>query len=154
MGPGIIRPRRLAAWLRAGLCAALAALAIFPHQAFAQTNASAKTAAIILQPGSIVKLTDMRFGSIAVAGAGTVVLPAQAPATCTASANLIHSGACQAASFAVRGRNSQHVRIQDLFERSITDKLRETMGGGGARNTIQPRIRGRRRHGPVHRGRS
>ena len=134
MGPGIIRPRRLSAWLRAVACALLAALALIPQQASAQSKtASANEAAIVLQPGTIVKLTDMSFGTIAGVGtAGTVVLPAQSPATCTTTGGLIHSGACQSASFAIRGKHNQHVRIRDAGNSGIVTLT----GPGGATMTM------------------
>ena len=101
--------------MRALLCAVLAALALMPHHASAQVRtASANEAALILPPGSIVKTADMDFGTIAVlAAAGTVVLTPQATATCTPSGTLVHSGACQAAAFVIRGIRNQHVRIRD-----------------------------------------
>jgi len=75
----------------------------------------------------------MKFGTIAVAGAtGTVVMSADAPAACTTSGNLIHTGACQAAAFTIRGKKSQHVRIQDLANTGIVILT----GPGGAQMTL------------------
>jgi hypothetical protein len=120
MGPGIIRLLRPktggAHALRAAWLAVLAAAALVPHPASAQSRtAVANQSAIVLTAGSIVKLTDMTFGNIIPSGGGgTVVLTPSASATCTTPATLVHSGACTAATFAIRGKRNQRVRIRDL----------------------------------------
>lgn len=134
MGPGIIRLLRpttgVARLLRAVMFAVLAAAAILAQPASAQSKvASANTTAIVLTPGSIVKTADMKFGNIVVgATAGTVVLTANVAPTCTATGTLVHNGACQSARFVVRGKKSQHVRIQDLGNTGIVTLT----GPGGA----------------------
>jgi hypothetical protein len=138
MGPGIIRwPRptgRGAHLLRTVLLAMLAIAAVLlPQHAFAQVarNATAPTNAIVLTPGSIVKLADMNFGNIIPSGgAGTVILSARAVATCTASATLVQTGACTAATFTIRGKRNQRVRIRDLAP-TVT-----LTGPGGATMTM------------------
>jgi hypothetical protein len=138
MGPGIIRLPRLMGrgplLLRTLLLAVLAAAAWLPQQASAQVRtATANSTAILLTPGSIVKTADMKFGTIAVAGTiGTVVMSANALATCTTTGTLVHTGACQAAAFAIRGKKSQHVRIQDLANTGIVILT----GPGGAQMTL------------------
>ena len=134
MGPGIIRLLRpmtgVARLLRAVMLAVLVAAAALAQPASAQSKvASANTTAIVLTPGSIVKTADMKFGNIVVgATAGTVVLTANVAPTCQPSAGLAHNGACQSARFVVRGKKSQHVRIQDLGNTGIVTLT----GPGGA----------------------
>jgi hypothetical protein len=102
MGPGIIRPLRLARRRRAGWALAAAAFAqgVLPAPASAQEIATARMAATIDTPISIVNGADMDFGKIAyTAAGGTVVLSPGATATCTPSAGLVHIGICQAAKF-------------------------------------------------------
>ncbi len=119
--------------LLAAACAALAALAL-PHQAFAQSRtATANAQAVIVTPGSIVKTADMDFGSVGVAATGgTVVMTAASTPTCTASAGLIHSGACQSAAFTIRGIRNQHVRIRDSGNSGVVTLT----GPGGATMTM------------------
>ncbi|HEY7806190.1 MAG TPA: DUF4402 domain-containing protein [Croceibacterium sp.] len=118
--------------LRAALFAVLAAAALLPQQASAQSRtAIAKESAIVLTAGSIVKLTDLTFGNIIPSGGGgTVVLTPSASATCTTPATLVHSGACTAATFAIRGKRNQRVRIRDGAA-AIT-----LTGPGGATMTV------------------
>jgi len=121
MGPGIIPPLRPntggARWLRAVACAALAAIALVPAQAFAQSSpkrATGQTQAAILTPGSIAKTADMDFGTIAPpTAAGTVVLSAQATAVCTPTGALVRIGTCRAARFSIFGKKRNHVKIKD-----------------------------------------
>lgn len=144
MGPGITpQPHPTtggARLLRAALFALLAALSMLvPQQAFAQVvrTAQANEQAIILTPGSIIKLTDMNFGNIIPSGgAGTVVLSPQASATCTTPATLVHSGACQAASFVIRGKRNMHVRIRDLGSTGFVTLT----GPGGATMTMDTEL--------------
>jgi len=139
MGPGIIRLLRPrmgeARHFRAALCALLAATAclLVPQQASAQSRtASANSSAIVLTPGSIVKTSDMDFGSIAVAAtAGTVVMSPSATATCTTTGTLVHSGTCKAAAFAIRGVRNQRLKLKS------TDIAPVTLAGpGGATMTL------------------
>ena len=134
MGPGnihLLRPTAgVARLLRAAMFAVLATAALLPRPALAQSKvASANTSAIVLTPGSIVKTADMKFGNIIVAGVGgTVIMNANVAPTCQPSAGLLHTGACQSARFVVRGKKSQHVRIQDLGNTGIVTLT----GPGGA----------------------
>lgn len=87
-----------------GALLALLALTLLPAPVLAQVGSDTATAqaqAGIVRPGTIVRLTDMDFGIIAQPTApGTVVLtPAAAPA-CNTTGGLVHTGACQAASYA------------------------------------------------------
>jgi hypothetical protein len=135
MGPGIIGLLRASAGgaqrLRMAGCAVLAAVALFPDQAQAQPQsdtATAKTEAVLLDPGSVRKSADMDFGSIAQANvAGTVVLSANNAATCTVTGPLIRSGACRAARFDIRGKRNNKVRIKEMNGGTIT-----LNGPGGA----------------------
>lgn len=137
MGPGIIRLLRArgnaARQLRAAAWAALAAAALMPHQASAQSKtATANTAAVILTPGSVAKTADMDFGSIGVAGTGgTVVLSASASATCTASAGLVHSGVCKAAAFSIMGKKNGRLKLKSTDIAPVT-----LTGPGGATMTV------------------
>ena len=88
------------------ICALLAVfvLTFHPGAARAQIVSDTEVAdarAAILDPGTIIRLTDMDFGEIIVPLApGTVVLTPSAAPTCNTSGGLIRSGNCQAASFA------------------------------------------------------
>jgi hypothetical protein len=88
----------------AGTLLWLLALLLFPSQAHAQAgsdSAPAEAQAVIVEPGSFVRVDDMDFGTIAQPGApGTVVLTPAAAATCTPTGGLVRTGDCQAARFA------------------------------------------------------
>lgn len=137
MGPGITRwPRVLACGarrLRIAACALLAALALFPTHVFAQQlqhggTATAQTQVAVLTAGSIEKIADMDFGSIAQSNtAGTVVLTPEPAATCTASGTLIRSGACKAAGFTIYGKKNNRVFLRENNGGAIT-----LNGPGGA----------------------
>lgn len=134
MGPEIIRHPRLLARRHRGACALLAGLAglfaALPAQA--QDSGAADTAAVIVPPGSVVKTADMDFGSIAVAATGgTVVMTAAGTPTCTASADLVHTGACTAARFSVHGIRNWKVRVRDQVAGTVT-----LTGPGGATMTM------------------
>nr|WP_166178181.1 DUF4402 domain-containing protein [Altererythrobacter segetis] len=129
MGPGIIRLPRLGAcsapWLQAGACALLAAFLFVPSHAFAQQvdgdTATARTQVAILTPGSVAKISDMDFGSIAQANTGgTIVLTPQNTATCTATGVLIRTGACKAAAFSIYGKKNKRVFIRENNGGQIT----------------------------------
>jgi len=130
MGPGIIRLSRVLPCgvrrLRIAVLALLAALALFPTQAFAQQMqqggfAIARTQAAILTPGSIEKIADMDFGSIAQSNsAGTVVMTADPSATCTASGTLIRTGACKAAGFTIYGKKNNRVFLRENNGGTVT----------------------------------
>lgn len=136
MGLGYFRrlrpPGRLTLRQRA-VCALLAAIAIAVHpaQASAQVtsdNEIVDARGVILDPGSMQKVTDLDFGEIPKPNsAGTVTLTPAASATCTPSFGLIHSGACQAAEFAVMGRKNWLVRIRNMSGSPIV-----LTGPGGA----------------------
>lgn len=129
MGPGItpsLRPIVGAARaLRAVACAVLAAAMLLPAQAFAQQvsgdTATARTQVAVLTPGSIAKVSDMDFGSIAQANtAGTIVLTAASTATCTATGALIRTGACKAAAFTIYGKKNKRVFLRENNGGQIT----------------------------------
>jgi hypothetical protein len=124
-------------------------MVLMPHQAFAQSKtATANTAAVILTPGSIVKTADMDFGSIAVAATGgTVVLSASASAACTPSATLVHSGVCQAAAFAVRGKKNERLRLKSTDIAPVT-----LTGPGGATMALDTMSLAVSGMGPVAKG--
>lgn len=136
MGPEIIRQPRLLARRHRGACALLAVLAgasaTMPAQAQTLDSETADTAATILTPGSVVKTADMDFGSVAVAATGgTVVMTAASTPTCTASADLVHTGACRAARFSVHGIRNWKVRVRDQVAGTVT-----LTGPGGATMTM------------------
>jgi hypothetical protein len=129
MGPGIIRLLRPdgcgARWLRAGVCALLAAFAFVSSQAYAQQvsgdTATARTQVALLTPGSVAKTSDMNFGSIMQANTGgTIVLTPQNTATCTATGGLIRTGACKAASFSIYGKKNKRVFVRENNGGQIT----------------------------------
>lgn len=118
MGPGIIRLLRLAARPRVAALALAATLGCVSYQAFAQSvqggTGTAQTQAVILDPGSIAKKSDMDFGSVAQTTlGGTIAMSAASTAACTATGGLIHAGACKAAAFTIRGKRNERVRIRD-----------------------------------------
>jgi hypothetical protein len=134
MGPGMIRSPRTGAArrLRAAACVALAGAALLSVAAQAQSatnlGATADAQVAMLTQGSIEKIADMDFGTIAQpSAAGTVVLTPQIAATCTASATLVRTGLCRAARFALYQKNNKHVFIGEDNNGSIT-----LTGPGGA----------------------
>lgn len=136
MGLGYIRKTRLQGRLplrERAICALLAALAlaVHPAQAHAQAisdNEIVDARGVILDNGTVAKVTDLDFGEIAKPNtAGTVTLTPAASATCTASFGLIHSGPCVAAQFAVLGRKNWLVRIRNMSGSPIV-----LTGPGGA----------------------
>lgn len=136
MGTGDIRlPRtseRAALRWRLGACALLTGAAWIPAPAQGQSvSALSRTAdaqVTMLAQGSIEKVADMDFGSIAQpTAAGTVVLTPQNPATCTASATLVRSGVCRAARFSIYFENNKSVMLRDDNDGVVT-----LAGPGGA----------------------
>lgn len=77
--------------------------------------------------GTIEKVADMDFGTIVPGTAGTVVLSPQQSATCTASAPIVRTGPCRAASFDIFYLNNKHVFLRDGSNGLIT-----LTGPGGA----------------------
>jgi hypothetical protein len=78
---------------------AFALAAAIPFPAAAQ-QAQALVGGEILDSATLTNDADMDFGTIVPsASAGTVVMTPSAPATCTTSGGLVHSGACKAAAF-------------------------------------------------------
>ena len=135
MGPEIFRQlRRLARRLRGALplAAALASLASVPAQAQFQDSETAETQAIVLEPGSILKIDDMNFGQIVPSSTGgTVTMTAAASPTCTPTGGMVHSGLCRAARFSIRGIRQQRVRIRATNGGSVI-----LTGPGGATMTL------------------
>ena len=102
-----------------GALLAAAVLAPLPVPASAQIisdNEIVDARGVILDQGTMAKVTDMDFGDIAkpTAGGGTVTMTAAATAVCTPSATLVRTGPCVAAQFAVMGRKNWLVRIRNM----------------------------------------
>lgn len=135
MGPEIFRQlRRLARRLRGALplAVALASLAATPAQAQFQDSETAETQAIILEPGSILKVDDMNFGQIVPSTTGgSVTMTAATSPTCTATGGMVHSGLCRAARFSIRGIRQQRVRIRATDGDTVI-----LTGPGGATMTL------------------
>lgn len=135
MGWGSIHRMRLGAGAfaaRRGCVALACAAALAASPATAASNppayATAQAQAAILTPGTIAKTADMTFGTIPQPViAGTVVMSASATPTCTPSAGMIHTGACQTAAFSVLGKKNQRVRLKDTTNGAVT-----LTGPGGA----------------------
>ena len=125
--------QRVACAVAAMICAVLA-----PAPAFAQSEpvvATAEAQAAVLAPGSILKIEDMDFGLIAAPQvAGTITMSAGATPTCSSSAGIVHTGACQPAEFGLRKRSNGNnpVRI-----RAVTPTIVLTnTNGDGATMTV------------------
>lgn len=98
------RPHARATPRRRAVRALLAALAFaVPCPALAQAGTDSQAAdaqVILLNPGTIVRATDMDFGKIArPAAPGSVVLTPVAAPTCNTTGGLVHTGDCRAAQF-------------------------------------------------------
>jgi len=106
------------------LACACAVLAIWPASSQAATaneKATATAQVAVLTPGSMVKIQDMNFGSLAqYSGTATIVMTASVSPTCTVTGNIIRSGPCQAAGFSVSGRKNWLVRIRELNSGVVT----------------------------------
>lgn len=106
-------------------------LLLFPTHVLAQVGGDTETTqtqAAILQSGTMAKLSDLDFGTIAQPGAaGTVVLTPTPTPTCATTGGIVRTGACQAAEFAVMERSNGRVRIRDLNGGQLT-----LAGPGGA----------------------
>ncbi len=113
------------------LCAAVLALAM-PHAVSAQNGGSAETELYLLERLSVTKLEDMDFGAIVETGGGTVVMNPLLVPTCTASANITHTGACQPAVFGGAGSTGRFINIIVPPGRTIT------LTGPGNNMTINP----------------
>ena len=135
MGPEIFRQLRNLARRLPWACALAAgplALAAFPAQAQVADSEIARTEATIVNPGSIVKINDMRFGQVTTgATAGTVTISPAASATCATTGGIVHTGACQAARFTIYGKRNWNVRIKNTAGGTIT-----LTNPGGATMTI------------------
>lgn len=84
----------------------------------------------LIEPLTITKLSDLDFGGLIVTTGGTVVLTPTATATCVATGGVIHSGECQAATFAGSGITGQRVRVRRPIGNAIT------LTGPGADMTV------------------
>lgn len=117
----------------AGALLALAALALVPAPALGQSvTVTAQGRAAVLSPGTITKLTDMDFGTIVrPTAAGTVTLVPTPVPTCTATASLVHTGACTPAEFTLMGRKNWLVRIREQNGGTLL-----LSGPGGATMTV------------------
>ena len=137
MGSGFFRLPRLfgrPAPRQRVVCALLAALMLAPAPAMAQNSdsATAQTQVAVLAPGSIEKLDDMNFGTIAQPfGGGTVVIAPSGTPGCAVTNGLVHSGGCRAARFAIRGKRNERVRIREVNNGVVT-----LNGPGTAKMTV------------------
>ena len=121
---------RLPVFAGTALAAALALIA--PQAANAKDTNSARTQVSIQTPGSMVKVQDMNFGSIAqTSGTATIVMSPQQNATCTVTGAIIRTGPCQGATFSVVGRKNWIVRIREMNSGVVT-----LTGPGGATMTM------------------
>lgn len=134
---GTVQIRRHPDQRRSGVAQMLGAFALFgallmaPGQAFAQ-NATFTTdvEALLVRPLTITKVNDLDFGDLVVTTGGTVVLAPTSTATCTPTGGVIHSGECEAATFAGLGVDGQRVRVRRPAGRTIT------LTGPGADMTV------------------
>lgn len=136
MGPEIFRQVRHAARRLRGavpLAAALAWLApAAPAQAQFVDSETAEIQSAVLEPGSIVKVSDMDFGQIVPSPTGgSITMSTGASPTCTATGGMIHSGMCRAARFTI-----MHRRNRTVFLRSTPNGPVILTGPGGATMTL------------------
>lgn len=121
-----------AARCRAGLARsaalALGFLLLAPNAALAQAVAVTGTAqATIVEPLSLIKVQDLRFGRIAAsATAGTLTVNPDSGA-CTASGGIIATGGCGFGQFAGQGIKKLTVRIQIPATVVLTSPTGNTM---------------------------
>lgn len=74
------------------------------NKSFAQAEATASATATIVEPISVAKTADLKFGSVAKGAAGgTVVIAANGNRTKTGDISLVNVGTVQAAAFTVTG---------------------------------------------------
>lgn len=114
-----------------GAIALLSAHILVPSAASAQDSTLSTDAQVgLLRPLTILKLSDLDFGDLIVTTGGTVVLAPTDTATCTTTGGVIHSGECEAATFAGLGITGQRVRVRRPNGRRIT------LTGPGADMTV------------------
>ena len=122
MRPGIAlsleRHKALRALATLWLCVIFALAVANPAQAQSQTSIDVRLA--IFGELTITKVSDMDFGNIAENGGGTIVMSALPATNCTASANIVHTGACQPAVFGGKGETGRIVRIKKPPSQRIT----------------------------------
>lgn len=111
-------------------CGALLFACMPAGPAMAQSTDTVDVRATLLGELTLIKTEDLDFGGIAGLVAGTVAMTATASPTCTASAGLVHSGACQPATFVGKGQNGRIVRIK----KPNSDRI--TLTGPGTDMTI------------------
>jgi len=104
----------------ASVCFCAFFIGLSPSAVQAQSQRSADVHMEIFGGLSITKVADMDFGNIAGPLAGTVVMTATASPTCTASAGIVHSGACRPARFGGAGESGRIVRIKKPPSNQIT----------------------------------
>ena len=112
--------------------AATVVIAGFSTSSFAQATATASASANIITPISIVKVTDMNFGNVAVSAtlAGTVVLAPAGTRTTGGGGGVTlpaTTGTVAAASFTVSGQASYTYAITLPSTCSITDGSSHSM---------------------------
>jgi hypothetical protein len=129
---GLLRGTREAKAAR-GACALLAAAALAPLPAAAQSTGYALIGAGIVDSTTLHPDADMDFGLImpSAAGGNVVMTPSAAP-TCTTTGGLIHSGACKAARFTGTSFYQAEMRVK----RPNGDRI-DLTGPGGATMRVQ-----------------
>jgi spore coat protein U-like protein len=138
MGLGYLRqprpPGRLTPCQRA-ICALLALLAFaLPAPALAQIDTDSETADAqvgIITRGAIISVEDMDFGVIAQTAAGTITMTPNVVATCSPSAGIVHTGACEPATFSIMFKKHDKNRVREMNGGVIT-----LVGPGGATMTV------------------
>lgn len=104
----------------AKLGAVLGAVWLSAAPAHAQSVTATDTRAVLVDPLTLAKLSDMDFGDLIVTSGGTVVMSADPVTTCITSGGVVHTQECQAATFAGLGRSGQRIRVRRPVGRSIT----------------------------------
>jgi hypothetical protein len=128
------RPQGRLTLCQRAACALLALLALAaPAAALAQSaSGTAEAQAAILTRGAMTKLEDMDFGVIIQpVASGTVTMTPSLTPTCSSSAGIIHSGACQPAAFSIMFRKHDKNRVREMNGGTIV-----LTGPGGATMTV------------------
>ena len=129
------RPRGRLTLCQRAICALLALLAFgLPAPALAQIDTDSEIVdaqAAILVRGAMTNIADMDFGVLAQTAAGTVTMTPSLTPTCSASAGIVHSGACQPAAFSIMFKKHDKNRIREMNGGVIT-----LTGPGGATMTV------------------
>ncbi|MXP15482.1 DUF4402 domain-containing protein [Altererythrobacter confluentis] len=114
---------------RTGLTGLMAAGAMLLVATPASAQEAADVRLALLGDLSILKTKDLDFGIIIGKTAGTIVMPATAAPTCTATGGLVHAQKCQPAEFLGKGESGRIVRIK----KPVSDRI-ELIGPGSNMN--------------------